>query len=119
MKPNELRIGNYHNYDTGEGIEVGVTDIQDLFWLSKNPNDEDYQPIPLTEEWLKKFGFHISRNQAHKVYNDLGNIFALNKVNKEFEFTWGAVQVRYVHQLQNLYWCLTGEELQIKKVVSV
>ena len=63
MNPQELRIGNYvsyrderecivsclgHKFETenmNNGLACGSDDIQ------------EYKPIPLTEEWLIKFGF--------------------------------------------------------------
>lgn len=61
MKAQELRIGNYiqHFYhgkcthDKNDWIEVNPLDILSIL----EDEIEDYRPIPITEEWLLKFGF--------------------------------------------------------------
>ena len=81
---------------------------------------EDLQPIPLTEEWLLKFGFENDgsywrpKDCWHR-YVFHQRAFFTNVLNLEPE--GGIVphaQVYYVHQLQNLYFALTGKELTIK-----
>ena len=67
-------------------------------------------PIPLTEEWLIKFGFI-------KVWNNY-RLKPLGYLIDNRLITVGSNYLRhikYVHQLQNLYFALTGEELQLKE----
>jgi len=97
-----------------------------------------YEYIDLDDEWLDQFGFYVDRKVAHIKYNRLGNIFQLNKLNQyagvtdqnsaqieagitngtipltRYEFTWGAVHIRHVHKLQNIFSELTGQELTRK-----
>ena len=75
---------------------------------------EEVKPIPLTEEWLERFGFE---------YSDLNGDSGLWKIppfqiyGKYNQFIYEyALDVNYVHQLQNLYFSLTGEELTIKTI---
>lgn len=117
MKTTELRIGNYI-IDTN-----GLKDYYKVFLLEDgyiNTSKEDsIQPIQLTEEWLLKLGgvdnnytidFKCSRKKicfswASKVVSDgRRHGFHSNKYP----------HIKYVHQLQNLYFALTGEELKIK-----
>ena len=108
----ELRIGNYVNL-----ITDGHEHEPDTFeWTI-----EDYEyyetemfkilPIPLTEEWLIKFGFVKDKLEVGLYhFNDL-EIFLPNY------FTWKTQfinNIKHVHQLQNLYFALTNEELAIK-----
>ena len=65
MKANELRIGNLV-YTKGEDIVIvneinndGINGEFDLCWASYFFENESIQPIPLTEEWLVKFGFNV------------------------------------------------------------
>jgi len=66
------------------------------------------QPIPLTEEWLLKFGFDdlgtygYGRGNFHICLHENEFYFSIN--NRK-------VFIKHVHQLQNLYFALTGEEL--------
>jgi hypothetical protein len=120
MKANELRIGNYV-YFHGDVEEINI-DHFNIFNILK---DGILLPIPLTEEWLLKFGFE-------KVNNELTNIAPLNLPctfnlpNTPFSFCQGklilttstgdfCVNTEYVHQLQNLYFALTGEDLKLKE----
>jgi hypothetical protein len=65
MEAKDLRIGNLVNYkivdkldSRKEWYEVSKIDIDDLRVLQvKDEMNQDYKPIPLTEEWLLKFGF--------------------------------------------------------------
>ena len=59
----DLKCGNFLNYDTAEGeILPTVIDWQDLKWLTEDSKGFNlvHSPIPLTEEWLLKFGFSLS-----------------------------------------------------------
>lgn len=104
MTPYELRIGNrlkqgivkslYYNgyvgFDTGNSQSLELID-----------------GIPLTSEWLWKAGLYRAGDRYK-----LGN-FQFWFENGE---GWAAthlheVRIKYVHQLQNLYYALTGQEL--------
>lgn len=122
LKENELRIGNlfladgkveevenicngYINPFTYEGIE----------W-----NMSKQEPLALTEEWLLKFGFKKGERQSSGYYGYLNGVIELDN-----DFNLGLYDgrmddhetksfyppIEYVHQLQNLYFALTGEEL--------
>lgn len=110
MKENEIRIGNWVKFEHGNGYEEIV---QFKFDNWKYFYGTTTTPIPLTEEWLIKFGFE-------------GNIIAVNDLWIEHDgdvgyyladdhsIGVGMDYIKYVHQLQNLYFALTGEELTIK-----
>lgn len=119
MKANELRIGNYHLYhivdkcaDPQEWDEICQIDAEDLVYLAKNKG-HNYKPIPITEEWLLKFGFH-KINESY-----IKNAFLFTNCNSIYKFLYKLSiienELKYVHQLQNLYFALTGEELIIEK----
>lgn len=113
----ELRIGNLVEWNKEEFIvrTIYKDAIENNLWCK--PLNEIH-PIALTEEWLSKFGF-ILREQSlpEKCYktkegiclfirDDRYQLRQLIKTNMGF--------VSSVHQLQNLYFALTGEELTIK-----
>ena len=124
MKANELRIGNYINYrivdkldERQEWDEVSIIDGQDLDYLEKNPNDKDFQPIPLTEEWLLKFGidFTSEKEWYQLTFTIKGLLFETASSMEGFTYNLcfdDMINIKYVHQLQNLYFALTGEELK-------
>lgn len=115
MKAQELRIGNWveGEYGSTEPFQVDANDISKVYY-----GGYELDPIPLTEEWLLTFGFE---KPAHSWICDkfhlsewddypLNWCVALNKNNAIL-----VDKLKYVHQLQNLYFALTGEELEIKE----
>lgn len=114
---NELRFGNYLLFGkqiqcvfkiTGDGVNTYCNDIEisDAF--------ENIHPIPLTKDWLLKFGF----KEGTSWYSKYEHPIAINISIKHGLTTVGAneeyeVECKYVHQLQNLYFALTGKELEI------
>ena len=121
----ELRIGNLVEYkitdkfdERKEWWEVSEIDADDIHWLSKvDTNDDDFRAIPITEEWLLKFGFsEIGGCNEKDFTNGDYNIFinSIGEVNFLFfrEGDWYQ-KISYVHQLQNLYFALTGSELTV------
>jgi hypothetical protein len=105
MKANELRIGNLVKDPYGETIKL-VSVERDASML---------RPIELTEEWLVKFGF--KRNGSY-IYAPMVNNYSLGiyKSDNGYRFAisnWNSISIMYIHQLQNLYFSLTNEELTI------
>ncbi|CAM4421339.1 hypothetical protein SAMN06265348_12419 [Pedobacter westerhofensis] len=134
MEASELRIGNYvqsflHNFDLKvEGIVGNKIYYGYKYSLDFRPNYE-IEPIPLTEEWLAGFGFvheaYSTLDPSEKSYSinlsfDLEDVIII-KSGKSFFFGHDGIdgayaiyqELKYVHQLQNLYFALTGEELTI------
>jgi hypothetical protein len=83
---------------------------------------KDLDPIPLNEEWLLKMGFEKSNTFSPISYKKRRHkaAFWIRKWKTEDYFRFdryysNAPIVKYVHQLQNLYFALTGEELTINE----
>lgn len=110
MESREVRIGNlFDNNGNVNTVTPGV--IEALFESDKR---SWIQPIPLTEEWLLKFGFEIYEFD-HKE-NQYRFKERLLVIRKGVFCDYGTnVELKYVHQLQNLYFALTGEELEYGK----
>ena len=152
MRVEELRIGNLIECEQGD---VGTVDE-----IRRHPSCErDYEhivkvrlknsyftpteyidrfkPIPLTEEWLMKFGFEkkVDYEQSEDEWGIISSINSRRGVGlyqpdeykdkcpnyffvtfrEDVGCGWNDLnEVEYVHQLQNLYFALTGEELTIK-----
>lgn len=126
MKASELRIGNYHYYTCEDSLderkkwdEVCQIDSQDLVWLESNPDDEDFKPIPITEEWLLYFGFEYASDPDYYniTFEILDFYFQSNAKLEGFVCIQinEILVIKYVHQLQNLYFTLTGEELLLNE----
>ena len=118
MKANELRVGNWVNTPCGFHQICDYLDFQpDSF--------SEFEPIPLTAEILVKAGF--DKQQTIVGMNDgfdyaIGfnpvtytHILLINS-NRCGEIFYQNLhhQIKYVHQLQNLYFALTGKELKIE-----
>lgn len=87
-----------------------------------NGMDFYYQPIPLSEEWLQRFGFLPwgSGNIIPKPFW-IKDHFVISLSQKltgiNIDDTTDALikHCEFVHQLQNAYYSLTGEELTINQ----
>lgn len=121
MKANELRIGNWYHFADNDGIVYRrVKEIKQnefgLFGDYDGVNFEICQPIPLTEEWLVRFGFY--KNIDTELFEKGGYQIDLSVLKCHFylpDFGDWYKELEYVHQLQNLYFALTGEELTLSE----
>ena len=127
MEAKELRIGNYvsRNNETiiinsiGNGI-VQLTD--DIRIGIVGINEAEISPIPLTEEWLVNFGFVKDENLYEDVYKYIYTNGQCRIAENNFDsFTYFPeslfafhIDMTNVHQLQNIYFAITGDELTIK-----
>jgi hypothetical protein len=120
MNAKELRIGNWVRIKdvptTNEWQVESIGSLQQVggqLW-----SIEELEPIPLTEEWLERFGFD----------KDDDGVWELPSVMWSCEIEYGGSMtfkklgldilcpdILYVNQLQNLYFALSGEELTIKE----
>ena len=123
MKANELRLGNMICLisdvgDAPEYIEMCAS-ILDIEHAIKQ--EDFFQGIPITEEWLIRFGFEkydvMGENCFFCFLEKDKFLFDLylrdNKIKVSFyNLDWDrAFELDYIHQLQNLYFAITGEEL--------
>lgn len=126
MKIQELRLHNLIQYkeeivpitgldldhkNNGSRVQIKKGD-------SKIPVDSgDLKPILLTSEWLSKLGFEESYRSDFRIRYDLPNFgkydfdLSKEKILEGFLYFGNYIQCQYLHQLQNLYFVLTGREL--------
>lgn len=130
MKPQELRVGNIveiNHFEYGDMFAsiISLNDVGDLclHLLDERLRKEEYEctineivPIPITEELLLKNGFeqcdYIFKTLFIEMY-ETANGWHLHIDNERFE-TAIALPIKYLHQLQNAYYLITGKELEIK-----
>lgn len=120
MTVSELRIGNWVAHD---GLPFYIRDVEDLRDIERTLKHGTFTPIPLTEDWLRKFGFED--NSYAMFYKYVDNEFFITVSFKDYAHTQLSehpvevndyslpLDCKYVHQLQNLYFALTGKELTI------
>lgn len=136
MKANELRLENLveslESVLTVDTITSGSSvDLRTAEGKIYNTPLELCKPIPLTEEWLLKFGFEKIEAKTDRILYRFNSTYNESLINFEMHlFNNGGVSIfdinnntgfgnrlttmNYVHQLQNLYFALTNEELIIK-----
>lgn len=115
MEANELRIGNLVNYQ-GDNWNMSSIFKDDPLELVKNgtykiANISEFQPIELTEELLLNFGFKWKNNGLRKsnfCLRNFGSSWSIFLSNESFNFN---VELKYFHELQNLYFYITGVEI--------
>lgn len=117
MKPTDFRIGNLIEYD-GRIFEIDTIATE---FPTLNTTEfgigvvswKSIKPIPLTEELLLKCGFEISKYFKKTFFSNCIYVY------KQDSFFWydtlnDSIEIKFLHQLQNLYFILTGKELEIK-----
>lgn len=128
MKKTELRIGNLVEYPAwnNDGSKAYFS-IRDIYFeegkigltngIIQVPSSclEFIKPIPLTEEWLLKFGFEEADNCLELEINESISIFYAGYLGLMIDGVFGFLEneQNFVHQLQNLYFALTNEELTL------
>lgn len=114
MEAKELRIGNwirFHDKAPRPLREIQIEGIKRDRLKYRNSFESMYcyvEGIPLTEEWLIKFGFE-KQGMAFINFS-----FVVDKWTEgQLMYGWmgGYIEIKHVHQLQNLYFVLTNKEL--------
>lgn len=131
MEIRDLRIGNliYHDWiDKNSKLNntIGVYGIMSNFVILDDNRLPDYlslhindvKPIPLTEEWLLKFGWNKKDGAWYNRHLSLMLIGGYNHFKlfsvAETGGEWFIASCSTVHKLQNLNYLLEDEELTIK-----
>jgi hypothetical protein len=122
---NELRIGNLINLKNRNGIFVfPVTGIIEQGVFINHNNGEwrlsyhEVDPVLLTEEAISKCGFkevgfydNVYYLDDFRIYLDKKADYGLLKYEKETENI--EIEIDSIHKLQNVYFALTGKELEV------
>lgn len=141
MKIGDLRLGNWVKIDVGVGQVCCLMSIEFEDWaIGENMpisvdvegydtpracTIEEVEGIPLTEEILLSCGFRkkhspIAGYVTYSIYiNSIhdGELSCLNIYNKENEYLIKQVEmnkISYVHELQNVFYLVNKEELEVK-----
>jgi len=120
IHPNELRLLNWVKYDNR------YFQIHSIAYVFPTLNTDEFgigvvdynniQPVELTPDILEAAGcvyideigaYYINGHSLFEFIDGIKfNIFSANDSDCY-------IRIKYLHQLQNLYWCLCGQELQI------
>lgn len=129
MEAKDLRIGNWVNKKLYTGKcappELIETKIRSGGFIDFA---EDLEPIPLSPEILERCGFEngIKRSGLTEIQIKEFSTAMQGVFKGEYAVTLiGHVpyqlkkRILYLHQLQNIYFALTGQELEIKEIVTL
>lgn len=120
IKANELRIGNIVNSLTSGGWKLAYVDIEMLKLLPRQNDPFEYmgiRPVPLTTEILYNSGFEVYHDNPRLEFfyvNKAGYYPFFIYSDREGNFYHNEnLELKYLHQLQNLFFALTGSELPV------
>jgi len=130
IQKNELRYGNKLLF-LGELVtfeSIGKIRKDGIFWIKTTEHGElehknfQFKPVLITPEVLVDFGFK-EKNLSYY----LGHIeIYYHRAYGCFLFKYGykpnekcSIEIKYAHQLQNLYFALNYEEIEFKPKKSV
>lgn len=119
MNANELRLGNYVKFPNNDKPLIVNLRILQLHFSG----DTNYAPIPLNADWLLKFRFlhlgigFVSEDNLLFIYGNKDGKYEIFLYQSEQEDSYLA-HFQFVHQLQNLYFALTGKDLTINNNIN-
>jgi hypothetical protein len=135
IQQNQLRIGNYlcSSYPSSDIPYLLQVDFiaskkdtprfeaKNIGFIDCECDADEFgaQPIPITPEILEKCGFVVNGNELMYDVNDIHTFIIESKNVGKYYYTGGegvelSREIQYVHELQNLYYAIEGEELEVK-----
>jgi hypothetical protein len=136
LKSSELRIGNWVEGNSPEMIVKVISEHSISLYMPRSEADnfdfdiEDIRPIPLTHEVLIAGGFTTDEMKVeYSIGLPIGegaDLFIENEGHpsmscgiKSFQVKFNYFKdVKYLHQVQNIYFSITGEELEYKPTLK-
>lgn len=136
IKASELRIGNLLSYK-GEPILIKMISPNTIYFNEGQQSINAVDPLLISEEWLMRFGFErTTEGRVNRWAFDIGNKHIAPHGDNKYELSsfaidgksaffcdytvnnyWAAKKCHYVHQMQNLHFAITGEELTLKEPI--
>lgn len=120
MKASELRQGSLIEKNNEFHCVASINADSTIRTYSEDKKDtygcfalRIFKPIPLTHEWLLKFGFEENKMcyYTDELYLKKIDFQPIGEEETDIIF----YKLEYVHQLQTLYFALTNEELTLIK----
>ena len=120
IQPNELRLLNWVKLNDEDlfckvlvidnfGLSVDIVKTKEITWIEY----EQFSPVELTPDILEAAGFTNGIKTIETSF--LETEFYVDLMDGDAGFNKHGLwfPCKHLHQLQNLYWCLCGDELQI------
>lgn len=119
MEAKNLRIGNFVsdvNASNSFFAKVKKLDYSRCYYGQFHSAYSDLKPILITEDWLIKFGFDLVVKEGNQ---GEFRVYQFNEITYNTNHGWWwkhqlTVQPKYVHEFQNLFFTITGMELELK-----
>ena len=123
VNPTEISVGNYLSNGNGNFF-IDESTLFDIWESWKESQICWWEPVPLTTEWLTKFDFFTDEEMPNNWRKSAGRktlilVFEDNLIHyfyqKDIGEKYQDLHLNYdqVHQLQNLYYWLMEEKLQL------
>jgi len=123
LNSSNLKIGNFITHKDYPLLTVIVVGIEKIYieynFLKDHKNTlfekkiDEFKPIPLSTEWLKKAGYkqlrRIEKTYSLSSFEDNSSIYY---TGVRFIHIITGTHLEYVHELQNLHLCLQKQELK-------
>jgi hypothetical protein len=119
----ELRIGNFikgpltlngafsQEFSAPESIEVALR-LEHFIWFKADPGlYKLIQPIALTETWMQRFTGALDHELRWELHQYITVLKRYERYFLHYSDKGYLLDIKYVHQLQNLVLDLTGNEL--------
>lgn len=119
MKLNELRVGNtYLSTKWRVPVICDLTDFYELYEMADGayddpPVDEIFEPLPITKDALVELGFEYDKIAWFRE-----TIMLDSNGDGSYAIWWNTlthgrldIDLKYVHELQDIYRSLMGEDL--------
>jgi hypothetical protein len=129
LNAKDLRIDNYYQVNS-KVYKIDINDLADLIRHEKTKFISNMEPIKLTEEWLKNFGFRIDDKEyiggekssikgilwlkGIAILQQIDRFYLLHFCDVDSWYSILGIKIESVHQLQNLYFALMGQNLNLK-----
>lgn len=125
LDSHEIRLGNTYKIELGDGTyKSDLINLEDLSNLLDDDLDDFYQALEISEEYLIKLGFEYNKRYNNYVIKVKGFYNSVGYNDEDCDWYYNndssnagcyyITSIQYVHQLENLYFALTGEELTYK-----
>lgn len=126
LKVKDLRVGNYiYSSLTESVVEVSTKVLRLMESEIRVKGETTYKGVPITEDILLKCGFSrglyidnlfftkldIVNGDYSEIIIDMSDCLEVHLDINNFSIK---VECKYLHQLQNLYYSVTGKELEVK-----
>ena len=129
MESKELRLGNLVSFDGRIATVYQVNRTGAVLQYEGDTNTEidgirrstvsinDIQPIKITEDILVRVGFHRNKSIVRRFYeiktkDSIVYEVLMAEYGLYFYISTNSIWVTSLHQLQNLYFAITGKELE-------